>query len=328
MKFYILTSRDFFALKKHAETIPIEDQVIIINSLDDSYVLQAKDYCIENNIEYHITVSDGTAGTGKNSVMECFLQSDNEYMVQVDGDDILTEYGYKFYTNLSKCKNPPDMVVLKKQWAYISLKWKQLPDGSFKTIQRARTQPWLRDKETQERFLNPVNIFETWRKEKAYNDNGNLKLVWSGTSDEKLMRWAIGRSELERWHWSICEGDEIKDIFSRMTFYSRKAAQHAKFTNKVKVGEDMVVFYEMKRLQKTGELKVFCHDESENITYIYMNDAKNVGVVQHHLSNERSWEWPTILMNYIRDNNLQEKYQSIVGYNLPEIKEEYYGTDS
>lgn len=319
MKFYILTSRDFFALENLVKTIPKEDIVVIINSLDLSYVGHVKLYCEQNDIEYVVTESDGTAGTGKNSVMRCFLESDNEHMVQIDGDDTLTEYGYQFYTNLSKCDNPPDMVVLKNQWCYLAVGWRKRLDGSLKVISRSRTKPWIRTKGTQYEFCEPTNVFKTWRKQKK----------WNNVSDEQLMRWAVGRSEMEKWHWSIAEGNEnVKDVFSRMVFYSRKAAQHVNFTNELAVGEDMVAFYEMKRLQKVGELNVYCHDEEEDITYIYTNDPKNAGVVHDHLGRQLSWEWPTTLMNYVNDNNMKEKYECIVNYSLPEITEDYYETDS
>ena len=47
---------------------------------------------MSEGIEHYVTESDGTPATGKNSVLRLFLESDNEYMVQVDGDDMITPY--------------------------------------------------------------------------------------------------------------------------------------------------------------------------------------------------------------------------------------------
>lgn len=325
MKFYILTSRDFFGLKNHALTIPPHDQVVVINSLDESYVQQAKNYCIENNIEYYITESDGTPGTGKNSVMKCFLESDNEYMVQVDGDDKITEYGFSFYRNLSKCKNPPDMVVLKKQWCYLSIGWRTLEDGTKKTTMTSRNLPWYRPNDEQEDMYDSQKMFGFWRVQKRHDDNRGWIHSWEHVDDEQLMFWAKDRCKLERWHWDIAEGnDEGRDVFSRMVFYSKKAAKHVKFTNELLVGEDMIAFYEIKRLGLSKELDVYCHDEYEKFTYIYTNNQKNHGIV----GQQNSWQWVTDLVKYLDDNNLREKYDCIRNKFLPEITEEYYGTDS
>ena len=53
--------------------------------------------CVSEGIEHYVTESDGTPATGKNSVLRLFLESDNEYMVHVDGDDMITPYGRNLY---------------------------------------------------------------------------------------------------------------------------------------------------------------------------------------------------------------------------------------
>ena len=136
MKFYILVNRKLEYLKDHLKTIPRSDQVVVINSLDNDFIDQASAYCQEMSIEYYVTESDGTAATGKNSVMKLFLESDNEYMVQVDGDDKITDYGYKSYKALSRHKNPPDLVVIRNQFQFRYLSYRTLPDGTKKTYRR------------------------------------------------------------------------------------------------------------------------------------------------------------------------------------------------
>ena len=70
LKFYALCSKNLLATQRHEQTIPKEDLHIVINSLDGDYVNTAVDYCVSANIEYSVTVSDGTPATGKNSVFD------------------------------------------------------------------------------------------------------------------------------------------------------------------------------------------------------------------------------------------------------------------
>ena len=115
MKFYILTSSYLEGIHRATKVIPSEDMVVVINATDKEYVERAVDYCNENELEYYVTESDGTPATGKNSVLKLFLESDNDYMVHVDGDDIITHHGYRLYTQMAKHESPPDMVVLYRQ---------------------------------------------------------------------------------------------------------------------------------------------------------------------------------------------------------------------
>ena len=101
MKVYILTSRDIERLGWIEQVIPQRETVVVINSLDPDYGAVASKWCEERGYEHHITESDGTPATGKNSVIKLFLESGEDYMVAVDGDDVLTHYGYKLYTAMA-----------------------------------------------------------------------------------------------------------------------------------------------------------------------------------------------------------------------------------
>ena len=93
LKFYALCSRNTRALSRHARKdrsgIPREDLVIVLNTLDKDFKEEAIEWCDKNDVEYVVTESDGTPSTGKNSVLDLFLKSDNDYMVLIDGDDLL-----------------------------------------------------------------------------------------------------------------------------------------------------------------------------------------------------------------------------------------------
>ena len=61
---------------------------VVVNSSDEVFVKSIEDYCIQNSIEYSITKSDGTAATGKNSVLDYFSKTEYTHLSQLDGDDM------------------------------------------------------------------------------------------------------------------------------------------------------------------------------------------------------------------------------------------------
>lgn len=116
VKFYALMCRNLNALKRHQRTIPKEDLVIVINTLDKWFEEEAIKYCMEEGIEWYCTDSNGTPSRGKNSVLDLFEASDNDYMVLIDGDDFITPHGYWTYKQLAKHPFPPDVVSLRYQF--------------------------------------------------------------------------------------------------------------------------------------------------------------------------------------------------------------------
>jgi hypothetical protein len=108
-----LVSSDFRRAKRAIESCSLQkffqiqyDIHVVINSLDEIFISQIQKYCIENSIKYTITVSDGTASTGKNSVFDVFNQTEYSHMCQLDGDDFfyptfllqIQRHLYKFKT--------------------------------------------------------------------------------------------------------------------------------------------------------------------------------------------------------------------------------------
>lgn len=63
------------------------DVHVVINSQDNDFIIDIEKYCIDNEINYTISESDGTPSTGKNSVFEVFKDSDCSHLSQLDGDD-------------------------------------------------------------------------------------------------------------------------------------------------------------------------------------------------------------------------------------------------
>lgn len=71
------------------------EQIVICNSNDENYISLASQICYDNNINFKTTLSNGTPGKGKNSVIKHFLQSNCDWLFQIDGDDFITENAIK-----------------------------------------------------------------------------------------------------------------------------------------------------------------------------------------------------------------------------------------
>lgn len=329
MKFYILCHHRLSWLKAHARTIPYKDQVVVINSLNDGFVDMAVDYCKQKKIEYHITESDGTAATGKNALIKVFLESDNQYMVQVDGDDEISEYGYEFYKNVSERDNPPDMIIIYNQWQKQTLSFKYDKNGNSVPHEVGKVQP-------SNRFLKDFEsgVFELEGVAARIVENQKLFSPTEKIPPELLKKWAENRVMWEKFVWDHGEGTverrhEKRDGFQRMVFYSKKAAEMIKFDNSLKIGEDFMAMLHMKKLHKEGKIKMARHDEDvgcknpPRYTYIYQYDR--VGVVRSYM--EKSEEYPELynyswyveLGDYMKKHNIVEKYKDIIQNEIPDI---------
>ena len=87
----ILTSRDATKLTRCIESVlsQTDNIVVVCNTLDFSYVEQARKVAETYNLEFIVTESNGTPSRGKNSVLEIFRSRSHAYYMQVDADDYL-----------------------------------------------------------------------------------------------------------------------------------------------------------------------------------------------------------------------------------------------
>jgi hypothetical protein len=104
----------------HQKEIKIPYEVhVVINSTDEIFISEIKNYCSENLIKYSITECDGTAANGKNSVFEVFNQTDFTHVCQLDGDDFIyptfllhiERHLYKFKTTDALASLPCDLIA-------------------------------------------------------------------------------------------------------------------------------------------------------------------------------------------------------------------------
>jgi glycosyltransferase involved in cell wall biosynthesis len=89
----ILTSGKLEKLIRCIESILSQtDQIVVVcNTIDFSYVEQARKVVEAYNLEFVVTDSNGNPAKGKNSVLDIFRSRQQfNYYMQVDGDDYLT----------------------------------------------------------------------------------------------------------------------------------------------------------------------------------------------------------------------------------------------
>lgn len=290
LRFYILTSNDQPALARFFDpkysNLDPKDAVVVINTLDDYHKRLAKSFCEKNNIEYHVTESDGTPSTGKNSLLNIFLESEDNYCCLVDGDDLLTPHGVWFYKNLESLEKVPDALFLLNQKS-VKLK----PENTLLSQPFTVNYDKLLDFDYTKFFTEEHGLDEDIAK--FYND---------------LHKEYYNKSK------KYSEGAEAH---SRVTWFSRKAAEF-KFPNSVAVGEDTLQMYTLKDQAVLGNLDVRTTDENP-ATYLY--DQTNPGMVAMVSEGYSNYDWMQfylIQLKQMEDDNKLHK-----GVTLPKLIMEY-----
>jgi hypothetical protein len=273
VKFYALVCRNMHAVKRHQRTIPKEDLVIVINTLDEAFEELAVLYCLEEGIEYYVTESNGTPSQGKNSVLDLFEKSDNDYMVLVDGDDFLTPHGVWTYKEIANSYKPIDVLALKYQYgiqrengynyaiaylgdpaersALLGNKDPQNPD----TIHGAGTRCFLNDHEWWYLALSG-------------------KLVEVNEADEHSVKFNDVHT---RWATLCYHYIDNWETHLRLVMFSKKAVKGNRFDTNFHIGEDTLFYLMLKDLALKTDL-VMKHHFDILPTYVY--DTRVAGVVE------------------------------------------------
>ena len=279
MKVYILTSRDIERLAWIDEVIPQRETVVVINSLDPDYGAVASKWCEERGYEHHITESDGTPATGKNSVIKLFLESGEDYMVAVDGDDILTRYGYKLYTAMAESGKAPDMVALYRQPQIkalpIHVEWSGFLDHisdlhlmpqSLKEHYKL-TYPWDKSPsgESSPHWQTTENLYNVFRQEPFNQD------------EEKALWWAHQR---EKFNHLMIAFSESEEYMCRMVFFSKEIAKEINYDNSLMIGEDTYQFLQLKALHQQEKYTIARRKERHKPTYIAIKSENSVTLTE------------------------------------------------
>ena len=287
MKVYVLTSHNIERLSWIEKVIPQRETVVVINSLDPDYGAVASKWCEERGYEHHVTKSDGTPATGKNSVIKLFLESDEDYMVHVDGDDILTPYGYKLYKAVAESGKAPDCISLYrhiqinpiiKKFSYDKLfdciKENQFEkDETFKYYWQVE---YPNDKSQEKKnWYSQENLYNIFRIE-PYNADPDTAWKWAG--DRHLFN-----------HY-IEQFSDAEESMLRMVFFSRKCAEKIHYDHHFTIGEDTLQWFLLKGMSQQGEIDMQRRKERGSPTYIAVRDDK--GICLTHGLNNYDWLEP------------------------------------
>lgn len=296
-KFYVLWSRFIESLEAVTSNLPHDNTIVIINTLDDEQRDVGVNFCKEHNIEYHVTESDGTPATGKNSLLEKFLESDNQYMVAIDGDDFLTPYGVYLYPRLAEHESPPDMICLYRQLSVMGCH----PDV-FRE-QRPNLIPYLGH-----------YPFDKVNKKLEYGHLMNLFTIHPNYElpYDVAHEWAINRLEFDRFMRRYSESEEF---MCRLVFHSRKAAEMMKYINEIDVGEDTVQYFKLKKQALDGNIKMMRRKERVSPTYIYNKTTDSI--MREKYSNNWGWCIPLLDVLY-NDEDILSLPERV---NLPEFRD-------
>jgi tRNA(Ile)-lysidine synthase TilS/MesJ len=279
MRYYVLTSRNLKCLKRHFHSLPKEHTTVVINTTLDWYEEQASQYCKENKINYVLTESNGYPGRGKNSVLQHFLSTDEEYMVQIDGDDFMQPHGVNLYKAVAESDNPPDGIQIMH-----SISWtggRKLWDDLW--IRNPWTENFLKLKDHQVKKFPHLkealeHIFQNRKEVNAvYRQHCKDNKKWNYPPDSR--------------HPMDC---------ARLIFWSRKLAELVTFREDLMIGEDSLVNYQVRDLAYKGEITLQKVNDEEQHTYVY--DQTNSGIVRR-LQNKLDWTWVQPLNDAIAEES-------------------------
>lgn len=132
MKFLtaVLTSRDLKECERTVLSIPDTANILIcVNSRNAAYEYDVRESEICNKHTIISTPSDGSPGTGKNSILEYFCTTDYDRLLMIDGDDFYLPGGHDLL--VQTLSDNPDIDVLGLQGEVLLLKdscsyWKDL----------------------------------------------------------------------------------------------------------------------------------------------------------------------------------------------------------
>jgi len=307
LKYYVLTSSNLDSLKRHTSpeysNIPKDRVVVIINTMDIVYAEEASAYCQESGIEYYVTESNGTPGRGKNSVLEKFLESDNDYCVQIDGDDYLTPHGVYMYDNLSKTDNPPDVICLTHQ---VSVTYDRNDINEY--IQRTGLIPARSDIKPKPAYCFRIDYDKTINN---INDKSN------DISEEirEIREIVVAYHELQRKY------SEESEIHCRITWYSRKAAVH-RFDEDIYIGEDTLHYFKLKNEHVESRL-TFMNNVEIPPTYIYDKRNEETGTVFKYSKGGADAAWLGTYMSRAYEYEKQGILHNNKVHQLPLLKIDY-----
>ena len=283
LRYYILISRGIEQIKRHArmwdgtysQQITKADVCFVINTRDTEFEQQASEWLTSEGIEWHTSVSNGGPSKGKNAVLDTFLASDDDYMIQVDGDDMISPHGlfvYKMIANPGQYGSPdttvPDVICLDYQYGIVPNEgYGPLSESEAQNSAAAFSSDIFNAEMIQGMgyrcFTRP---YQWWEQAMAgeWIQRGTPFLNSLSDAHQDLIQYEY--KYINKWE-SHC----------RIVWYSKAAARSTRFPENVLVGEDVINYFDLKHEFFLGNLEMRTLREIYP-TYIY--DQRVGGIVQ------------------------------------------------
>lgn len=282
-RYYILISRNLAQVKRHtrmwdgtySQQITKDDVVFCINTLDADFEAEAAAWCESEGLEYHISESNGGPSKGKNAVLDVFLASDDDYMIQVDGDDFITPHGLHIYRMIANPtvyglpdESPPDVVCLEFQYGIVPNEgYGPLSEEECRDSAAAFAEDIFNAEHIQGRgYRCFARTYQWWEQAMRgdYIKTGSPYLESLSEAHRKLITYEF--KYINKWE-SHC----------RVVWFSKKAASMTRFPENILVGEDLINYFDLKHEFFLGNLKMRTLYELYP-TYVY--DQRVGGIVQ------------------------------------------------
>lgn len=293
LRFYILVTHTLHKVKRHFSYTGIlpKEAIVVINTTNDVFYKQCSNWCDSKGIPWIRTESDGTPATGKNSVLDLFLNSKDDYMVAIDGDDYLTKYGYAYYKNIVKQNNPPDSLCLYKQQSqlitifgqriWINLMGLPTDLDTEMHIRRTHLMGEVYAHHLKDYYENKYGDLELYVKDCLKHTKENLYYVY-----KYYERYNIYENEFAESH-------------CRPVLFSKAAAKECHFPSNVPVGEDTLVYLQLKNAHFQGRIQTQLVDElNGGITYLYdciKSDGDELGAMLGITLNQTDYTWVRLI---------------------------------
>mgnify|MGYP001572732850 FL=1 len=276
LRFYVLTSRNFKCLKRHFVSLPKQQTTVIINTLDKEYEKLVQDWCFREKINCVVTESNGKPGKGKNAVLDHFLDSDYDYMVQIDGDDFLQPHGVNLYTWVAH-NDAPDGIQIVYSYAW---------NGGLEDLGYAPF-PW--DDEFIEYMQQRIEKYPETKAhlEYMYQNKARYEALYT-THTQQNAKWNYPRDSI---HYMDC---------ARLIFYSRKLAGAVRFREDLLIGEDSLLNYQVRDMAWKGQIKL--NKVKDKVEQTYWYDLTNSGIVKRS-QKEADWEWLEALNSAVEEES-------------------------
>lgn len=98
---------------KNQKDVPFKYDIgVVINTKSKTYEKECYEHFTKKNIQTFITKSNGYPGKGHNALLEVFKNSDYDYCIMIDGDDMFYPYAFSQFAKIYKQKPKTDVVHL------------------------------------------------------------------------------------------------------------------------------------------------------------------------------------------------------------------------